>query len=219
MAQLLLANPRKRRKKRKSGRRKAPSRRVASVTTKSVTRRYRRNPIKKQTIKDMATNSLIGGFGAVATDIVTRRLPLPATMKTGWGASVTKAGVAIGLGYITERFLKQKKLGRNLVEGSLAVNGYMIAKNLMNRFAPGLGEGGDLLAYDDGMGAYVNGMYDPMTESFDEGMGAYVGDSYDFEAADFFDASGGDDMMSGMGDWNNPGALAAVDDDGFDELL
>ena len=179
MAGLLMVNPKKRRKARKATKRKAPKRRAVRRVARKAPVRRRRNPsARKANLKATITSSFIGGAGAVVTDIVASKLPLPAQFKHGAMAPVAKAAVAIGLGFALDK-MKQKKLGQQLVEGSLTVIGHSVAKQAIGRFAPqlaGFDEDG-MMGYDDddgGLLAYEMDAYE-MGGGFDDEMGAYDG--------------------------------------------
>lgn len=153
MAQLLLANPRKRRRAKK---RTTARRRVSSVTARSVTKRYRRNPIRRGTmgnIGDTFSKGAIGGVGAVVVDAAMQRLPMiPTNLQTGIPGAITKGLVGIGIGMITSKIMKNKKLGTQLADGAVTVAMYNASKSMIG---PALGLSGydddGLLGYGDGL--------------------------------------------------------------------
>lgn len=153
MAQLMLVNPRKRR--RKTTKRKSPSRRLATVKTTSV-RRYRRNPSARPAkIMDTVQKGAVGAAGALAVDIAMQKLPIPANLQTGPISAVVKGGVGIGIGMLVAKFGKNKKLGAQLADGAVTVSLYNAGKAMVGP-SLGLSDGellGDdsLLYYDDNM--------------------------------------------------------------------
>lgn len=162
MAKMLMLNPapRKRRRKarRKVAKRRTPSVRIVRAAPRKV-RRYRRNPvggIKAKTLMTQTVDAFIGAGGAIGTDVIVKMLPLPDNMKTGYMNDVTRAVTAIGLGYVVEKGLKQRKTGRQLTEGALTVIAHGMA---MKAVGANLG----LSGYDDwsysmlpGTGVYGN---------------------------------------------------------------
>lgn len=179
MASLMLVNPRKRRRKSKSktrAKRRSPSKRLSTVTTRTV-RRYRRNPIKKTGIMNTVTGGAIGAAGALAVDVALQKLPIPANLKTDQIAPVTKAAVGIALGMAVSKFGKNKKMGEQLAGGAVTVALYEAGKKMVG---PSLGlsavdEG--LLGWDDGlMGSDWGddfGYTNPATTYDDDSMGYY----------------------------------------------
>jgi len=143
MAQLMLINPAKRPKKRKAspaqlralaaGRKRraaaanpAPRRRRNStamrVTRSSTRRRARRNPIGMTGVMGDLVGAVQGAGGALAVNAAMNILPLPASLKTGWGATASKIGLAVALG-----MLGRKVLGRSagkMAEGAMTVAAY-----------------------------------------------------------------------------------------------
>jgi hypothetical protein len=114
-------------------------------------------------------DAFVGAGGAIATDLVVNNLPLPPMLADGWGKDLARMGTAIGIGWMMERGLKQKKLGREMVKGSMVV----IAHGIVSRnfganlglsdfsnplYYPGMSVGTGMGAYDhsSGMGAYDN---------------------------------------------------------------
>lgn len=133
MAQLLLANPRRRRKSR--------SRSVARRSR----RRYRRNPIRSAGIMGTVKKGAIGAAGALAVDFAMQKLPIPAQFQSGALAPAVKGAVGIGLGMLVAKFGKNRALGQQLADGAVVVALYGVGKNMVG---PSLGLSGDLLGYD-----------------------------------------------------------------------
>lgn len=147
MAQLLLANPRKRRAtKRKTVARKSPAR-CLSTTRTVTTKRYRRNPTKKlggmvNTIKKGA----VGAGGAIAADLMLSKLPLPAQMQSGMGKTAAKLLAGVGVGFIAGK-LGQRALGNELAQGAVTIAMHDAIKGMVG---PSIG----LSGVDDGLLGY-----------------------------------------------------------------
>lgn len=98
-------------------------RRIASRVRHIAKRRtYRRNPSSpsRVNIMGMLKGGFTGGMGAVAVNTAFNFLPLPAMMKTGNIAYVSKAALAIALGMFGRKLLPGSTAAR-MAEGSLAV--------------------------------------------------------------------------------------------------
>ncbi len=167
MAELMLVNPKKRRKskKRKSPARKGVSvRRRRSVARKAPTRRRRRNPIGGSKPMDQIMNAATGAAGALAVDVVMAKLPLPAQMTgTPIMMSASQGLVSLVIGMAVSRFGKKRKLGQQLAEGGLTVALHGMGKGLIG---PTLGLSGwddSLLGIDDSLLGYeAMGAYDDL---------------------------------------------------------
>lgn len=158
MASLMLVNPRKRRTKRKTTARKAPARRRSNPVAKRAStsvRKYRRNPIPRmggmvETMKDGA----VGAAGAVATEIILSKLPLPTALSSGNGRVAASALGSIGVGMLVARFGRNKKLGKTMAQGGVTVALHSLmrgaASNIPGVGLDGYGSGG-LLGMDDGL--------------------------------------------------------------------
>lgn len=158
MASLMLVNPRKRRKARKTTvAKRNPSRRRKSLSTlahhkkHSRRRSYRRNPIGGTSVTDQVKGAAVGALGAVGVDLLMTRLPIPATMKTGAMLHLSQGLVSLGLGMAVAKFGRNKKLGAQLADGGLTVALYAATKSMIG---PKLGLSGfetlgdDLLGYE-----------------------------------------------------------------------
>jgi len=144
--QLLLVNPRKRRK----ARRKTAKKRVAPVrakrrvksTRKRITKR-RRNPIAR---KRMSAGNIINGqvipaftagVGALGLDMVMGYVPLPASMTTGALKHVVKGVGAIALGLVAGMVVKPST-AKELSMGALTVTMHDALREATQRFAPNI---------------------------------------------------------------------------------
>lgn len=180
MAELMLVNPRKRRK---SGakKRRTVSRRKSLVSAsagkiRSLRKRFRRNPIgggANSAIEQFKTGA-IGAAGALAVDVVMQKLPLPDNLKTGQLAPVVKGLVGIGVGMLVAKFGKNRDLGKKLAQGAVTVSLYGAGKELL-RVPLGLSGDDGLLGYDDGL----------LDGDFDDSLGAYDLGAYDSAAPTF----------------------------------
>lgn len=153
MAQLMLVNPRKRRKARKTKARSSPVR-ALSTSVRRRFKRYRRNPIKTTGMMQTFQGGAIGAAGALAVDVAMTKLPLPANLTTGTLAPITKGMVGIGLGMLVAKVGKNKKLGEQLAAGAVTVALYNAGKQMIG---PSLGLSGwddGLLGWDDGLLGY-----------------------------------------------------------------
>lgn len=145
MAQLLLANPRKRRARRATAKKAAPARRrrrsvLATTTTKVTRRRYKRNPSPRG-IMGQVQGAAVGAAGALAVDVAMAKLPIPANLRTGVMGSAMQGVVSIGLGMIVGKFAN-KKLGTQIADGGLTVALHGAMKSAVG---PSVG----LAGYDD----------------------------------------------------------------------
>lgn len=118
-------------------------RRRRTMSVARVRRHYRRNPSPRiGNVMGLLTNAATGAAGAIAVNAVYGMLPLPATLKTGNMAHVTKAAIAIGLGAMV-----RNRMVSEMVKGSLTVTAYDVIKGLVGNAIPGL----------QGMGYYPGG--------------------------------------------------------------
>lgn len=193
MAQeLLLVNPRKRRKstkkRRKATKKRSISRAVARKTTKRRT--YRRNPISRKGIMESVMPAAQGALGATLLDLAMGYLPIPETVKAGPMRHVVKGVAAIGLGILAKNIVKGQTAA-NLANGALTVIMHDAIKEQGTKmglplagydeigyYNPAMVEG-DMGAYlpDDGMAGdsdYYMGAYEP-EETF-EGMEEFYTD-------------------------------------------
>lgn len=198
MSEVLLINPRSRR--RKSTRRKTASRkRRAPARRAAPARRRRRNParvIRRDTIRRAARRvtrrrrnpsargiiaqmkpAVTGAVGAVVTDLAYRFLPTPGplAMLKGNLAPVTRIGVAFGAAWLA-KMVAGRKTANEMLNGALTVIAYGLAnEHLLSRLPiVGVGEYMSGIGYQDTAQAFVPGM----TALPDSG-----GDWMDYESA------------------------------------
>lgn len=166
MPEMLLINPRTKRKTRKrrtaaqkaatrkmiaaNRRRKSPTRRRRSPTRRR-TIRARRNPIGgkmnlQSFMRETLVPSAIGATGALGLDFIWGRLPLPAQIKTGGFAPVAKLGGAMLLGMVAGNFTTKKR-GEQIAAGAVTVIAYDAIKGMVNRMAPGMLSDSDMVYY------------------------------------------------------------------------
>lgn len=152
MANLLLANPRKRRRS-TSRRRKSPARRRSNPIAKAPTRRYRRNPAARTDIMKMTQKGAVGALGAFGVDVVMERVPALQGLGGPQMAPLVKGLVGVGIGMAVSRFGRNKRLGVDLAEGAITVQLHSLLKGTVGP-AMGLSDDG-LLDYDfDDMGYF-----------------------------------------------------------------
>jgi len=157
MAEMLIMNPakRKRRKKTVKKRRKVPARRTSSVKrSKSVTRRYRKNPARRSRMKvgNVMTTALIpsaiAAGGAIGLDVIMGYLPVPDNLKTGPMRHLVKGAGAIGMGMLAGMFLKPKT-AELVTVGALTVVMHNAGKEMVQTFAPNIKLGSVEDDYDE----------------------------------------------------------------------
>lgn len=175
MAQLLMVNPRKRRKapakRRKTATkavaRPAPRRRRRAAPARSK-RVYRRNPIARgNNIVTQVKNSAIGAAGALGVDIAFAKLPIPDAMRTGMMAPAARGLVSLGIGMAVGKVMKNKKLGTQLAEGGITVALHDLMKSQVTKVMP-------LGGYDDGLLGFPS---DGLLGMEDLGLGRIFSDS------------------------------------------
>lgn len=164
-SELLLVNPRKRRraKKRRTYKRNPSRARVYSKRRRS----YRRNPNGRGTAKfmTMVTPALQGAAGGVLNDLMFGFVPLPATLKTGPMRHIAKAAGAVLIGTIAANFTKGP-IAKHMATGAMTVAFHGALREFTQNI-PGLqfGDYQELAYYSPGeimnesalqMGAYVD---------------------------------------------------------------
>lgn len=172
MAELMLINPRKRRRK-KTAKRKTPVKRARRRTT---ARRVKRNPARRQATRTRGMQGIINnqlipavtaGAGALSLDVIMGYLPLPAMFATGPVRYGVKGIGAILLGTLAGMVGVRKSTANQLAMGALTVTVHEAMKETMTRFAPGVP-----LGYW-GAGMTAGPGFNPQYNAFD-GMGMYV---------------------------------------------
>lgn len=98
-------------------------------------RRRAHNPFKLGGLGHEVTGALIGAAGAIGTDVAMAYLPLPAQLQTGWMNLLTRAAVALGVGYVAGK-VAGPSTGRAVGAGGLIVVAY---SGLKQALAPTLG--------------------------------------------------------------------------------
>lgn len=171
MAELMLVNPRKRRKsparKRPTSRKKPTRRRRNPIAVRAKTpirRRRRSNPIGGR-FGEQIMNAAVGAGGALMVDVAMAKLPLPAQLTASAPMkAATQGAVSLAMGMIVAKFGKKAKLGRQIAEGGLTVALHGVGKGMIG---PAVGLSGiddTLLGMDDtllGMGYTNTGWINP----------------------------------------------------------
>lgn len=182
--ELLLINPKKRRKalkaRTKTARKARKARRSTSITVRSNpikrrrVRRFKRNPIGlsgggivKQVVNGVQDGA-IGAGGAIATKAILSFIPLPETLKSGVAAPLVTAVAGVLVGTLAGNVIG-KANGAKMAQGAITVALYQLAATQLAGKVPGLsGDDGLLGAYD--MGAYDmgdNGLLGDDSDSMD----------------------------------------------------
>lgn len=175
MSEILLVNP-KSRKKRKSrrrnpitGRRRSKSRgRRANPRRRRMRALRRRNPISlkvnKSDLMAAGGGAITAAIGAVALDALWSNLPIPAQLKAGNLQLLAKGAGAVGLGVLA-RNVVSRKTADMFTLGALTVIVYQAGRSFVQKAMPQL----------------KLGYYSPGFISDEPGMGAYMaagGDSF-----------------------------------------
>ena len=192
--EILLVNPRRRRKavaKRRAPvrRRKAPTvrRRKAArnPSARRVRRRVRRNPIALKGLMPQLQTAAGGALGGLGLSIALGYLPIPANLKAGALGYVTKGALAFGLGMLAKNFTRAGTAAR-LTEGALTVVMYEAMKDGVQRFAPQVPLG--MYMNDPSLGYYGSG-WNPEEDA--DGMGVYLPNFSSVPDASMFDGVSG----------------------------
>ena len=164
-AQVLLINPARRPKKRRTmsalqkkyfGKRSRTKRKSKSKALsvrrnpigfstnprRKARRSYRRNPIGMGALRGFSLQgtvmpTMIGAGGAILTDLAMGFLPLPDAMKTGAMRPLVKAGAAIGIGFLVG-MVTNKATGNKAMAGGLTVVAYDSLKSFLQKNVPQL---------------------------------------------------------------------------------
>lgn len=192
MAELMLVNPRKRKKAKRKTKskfmlKKTSARKRNEITDENPHKRRRRSASKRAISRMRRRSSKPAGLGgikgitnqllpavtaaggALALDVMWAYVPLPENLKTGPMRHVVKAAGAIGLGMLAGMVMK-KDTANQLATGALTVVLHGAMRDMASRFAPAikLGDVGEF-EVSEGVGEYV-----------DESMG-YTGSGYNPE--------------------------------------
>jgi hypothetical protein len=156
MEQLLLINPKRRRKRAKNSRRRRHSARRRHANPYREHRRHRnprrrhRNPLSMSGIKPELTGAAVGAAGAVAIDIIMGYLTpyIPASLTSNQYLTLaTKIAAALGIGMLAGKVIGGDK-ARGATLGALTVVGYDFIKTLVPASLP--------MAGLSGVGAYMH---------------------------------------------------------------
>jgi len=186
MAEVLMINPKKRRKTTKKRKKTMAVSKHRSRRKTTVARKRRRNPSarKSRGLAGIVNNTLIpsatAAGGALALDVAWGMLPIPENLKTGPIRHVAKAAGAVGIGMLAGMFAKASTA--NLIAtGAMTVVMHGAGKEMLSKIAPNLTLGD----YDDdyealsyaGAGWEQEGELD--ADTMGEYMGEYMGESDD----------------------------------------
>lgn len=190
-SEILLVNPRRRRRK-AVAKRRAPVRRrkVAAVRRRAranpaprrarIRRRVRRNPISMKGLMPQLQTAAGGALGGLGLSVALGYLPIPANLKAGPLGYVTKGALAFGIGMLAKNFTRASTAAR-LTEGALTVVMYEAMKDGVARFAPQIPLG--MYMSDPALGYYGSG-WNP---GGDDGMGIYLPNFSSVPDASVFD--------------------------------
>lgn len=203
MAEVLLVNPRSRKKRKsrkKSARKSRSTARARSAARRGRVRRFRRNPSsRKFNLQNFAKQTLmpsaVGAVGALGVDMIMGLLPLPANFKTGPLRPVVKGVGAVAIGMIAS-MVTNRKMAEQITAGGLTVVLYDTAKTFLQTQFPqlplGMYDGYPSISYlnpaapiendryiNDSMAAYLPSSSSDMVE-YDETIGAYVQDGFNY---------------------------------------
>lgn len=215
MSEILLVNPRRRRKaparrktstrrRRSTARRRNPVRRAAKRIVRRrrnpvrarrrATRGRRRNPVgfRQAAIKGQVQTGITGALGALGLDVALAYIPLPAQLKAGIVGKLVKAGGAIALGVVANRFLNVSAANAaKLSEGALTVQFHGIGRELLGQFAPGVAMSAYLNDESDSLGYAGSGWNPSVSWAGNEGNGmdAYIDPGYNVPSMESYDSS------------------------------
>lgn len=163
MDELLLVNPRRRKRHAKRSR----SHRRSRAGGFRVRRRRMRNPrgLGLPSVRGVMGDivpAAIGASGAIGLDVLMAYLPLPDMLKSGWGKNLGLLAGALALGFVGSRvpFIGRRN-AQIMTLGALTVVAYNVIKPLAAQTLgdrvkglQGLADFGDYSS--NGMGAYMN---------------------------------------------------------------
>jgi len=172
MAQLMLVNPRKRRKtkrRRKNPVAANPRRRRTRVSTRTVRhRRRRRNPISRRGIMGQIMPAATAAFGALGLDMIWGYAPIPDSLKTGPMRYVAKAAGAVALGMLAGMVTK-KSTADQMSMGALTVVLHSAMRDGMSSYMPNIALG-EYMGPQESLGYWGSG-YNP---DYASGMSEYM---------------------------------------------
>lgn len=200
MNEILLVNPRRRRKSK--GRKRSRVRLKKSASRRRKSYRVKRSSYKRNPVASLAPRSIIGAFlptlkagavgavGAVANDALIGQLGkfLPAFLSTGYARHLTKVGTAVLVGAVGNMALKGK--GSALAAGAATVAMRDLIRETIQQNLPSLSP--YLGDYDsEDLGAYNPGLLVDGNAGVGEYMTAPLGDVGEYIP---MMGGGGDDM-------------------------
>ena len=188
MAELMLINPRRRRKATRKKARKSPAKRRRNpiglaanpdprrrkrrpMAMSRVRRARRRNPsFRRMSVKGVLNGTVMpamtAAVGAIGLDVAWSYLPVPDSIKTGPFRHAAKGLGAIVLGMVAGMVVKKETADR-FATGALTVVAHSALKEQVQKFAPNIQMG----EYVDGLGYWSSGI-DPNAGI--DGMGEYL---------------------------------------------
>lgn len=193
-SEILLVNPRRRRKA--AARKAAPARRRRPAARRAAPKRrraVRRNPVARVTRRRKVKRNLIprgigpqiqtafgGALGGLGLSVALGVLPIPANFKAGMFGYATKGALAFVIGMLAKNFVRASTAQR-LTEGALTVVMYEALRDTTAQFVPQIPLG----MYMEGpaLGYYGSG-WNPAA---DDGMGMYLPNFSSVPNADVFD--------------------------------
>lgn len=182
MPELMLVNPRKRRRKRRVTRKRAVARRRPVRRRRYPTRkRRRRNPIARRdlvsTLMKTGQEGVIGSLGAIGGGMIAQYIPIPENLKMGNMGAIVNALIGIGGGMLVGKLMRKKRLGDQMAVGAVTVALHSTMKNMIQTALPNINLGGyaeDLIGQNEGllgMGYYDGGLNPNTIGAY--GMGYY----------------------------------------------
>lgn len=130
-------------------------------------RRYRRNPIGGGFLGNLTrpiVPAIVGAGGAIATDAAFGYLPLPVQLKTGNLAILSKAVVAVALGMLVGKFMN-RRIGEQMTAGALTVQAHSALAPMVASVLPGLGYYGAGYALPGtNVGEYISALPNSLSE-------------------------------------------------------
>lgn len=164
MEEILLVNPRRRKRRAKKARSHRRSRRRHGRSHRRL-----RNPrafgrsLSIRGITGEVTPAIVGALGAMALDVGMAYLPLPSFLQSGWGRTLAQLGGALALGFVAARVpMVGRRNAQIATLGALTIVAYNairpLAAQSIGDKVKGLSGLADFGDYDGGgaMGAYMN---------------------------------------------------------------